>query len=296
MTSEAALAETFETQRVHLRGLAYRMLGSLAEADDIVQEAWLRWREVQPDDVAQPRAFLAQTVTRLCLDHLKSARQRRETYVGPWLPEPLVQTQELLHAGADAATEFASDLTYAFMLALETLSPLERAAFLLHDVFDEEFSTVARLLERSEPACRQLATRARHRVRNARRKSTLSLQQIEPIARAFASAVATGDLDTLKQLLAEDVQLLTDGGGRVPAAGIPLQGRARVVKFLHGVTVKHPLPGDIRVRWTQINGSLGCIVSDRNGSPIQTVALDVNDQRQIYAIYITRNPQKLWHL
>ncbi len=166
--AEPSLTDSFELHRGPLLGLAYRMLGSRAEAEDAVQEAWLRWRETDRSRVQQPRAFLTQTVTRLCLDRLKSAQAQREVYVGPWLPEPILEDESLLQPGPEAASEFASDLSNAFMLALERLSPLERAAFLLHDIFDTDFAEVARALGRSEAACRQLAARARSRVREAR--------------------------------------------------------------------------------------------------------------------------------
>ncbi|HYM34968.1 MAG TPA: sigma-70 family RNA polymerase sigma factor, partial [Steroidobacteraceae bacterium] len=195
--SEHELSEDFEKQRHYLRGFAYRMLGSVAEAEDVVQEAWLRWREVDRSKVTQPRAFLTQTVARLCMDHLKSARARREVYVGPWLPAPLIDEDELLEPGPDAAAELASDLSFAFLLALERLSPLERAAFLLHDVFDEEFAEVATALGRSEAACRQLASRARSRVRDAKPETVRPLAQSQHVAKVFLRALEAGDLEQL---------------------------------------------------------------------------------------------------
>ena len=295
-TERARPVEDFEAHRSYLRGLAYRMLGSQAEAEDAVQEAWLRWREVDRGDVTQPRAFLAQTVTRLCLDRLKSAQAQREIYVGPWLPEPLVNDDELFEPGPEAAAEFASDLSYAFMLALERLSPLERAAFLLHDVFDADFGEVAVALDRSEPACRQLAARARTHLREARPRFRISATEHERLATAFLHAARSGDADSLKQLLAEDARLIADGGGRVPSAGVPLLGRDRVIKFLVGISRKHPAPIGTRVEIATINGLPGFAIFAADGKPIQTNAIEPTAEGRIAAIYIVRNPDKLRHL
>jgi RNA polymerase sigma-70 factor (ECF subfamily) len=293
---EAALVEDFEPHRGYLRGLAYRMLGSHAEAEDAVQEAWLRWRDADRSDITHPRAFLARTVTRLCLDRLKSAQAQREVYVGPWLPEPIVDDDALAQPGPDAASEFASDLSYAFMLALERLSPLERAAFLLHDVFDAEFTEVAAALGRSEAACRQLASRARTRIREARPRFEVSSEDCERLATAFLQAARSGDADGLKQLLADDARLLSDGGGRVAAAGIPLLGRERVIKFLVGISRKYPPPADARARFARINGLPGFVITLADGTPLQTTVIEPSADGRVGAIYVVRNPDKLRHL
>src|SRR3954454_5899397 len=190
--------DAFEAHRGHLLGLAYRMLGSVAEAEDVVQEAYLRWHEANTDGVSDPRAYLARVVTRLGLDHLKSARVRREHYVGPWLPEPVVDADAL---SAGTASEYADDVTVALLLALERLSPLERAAFLLHDVFDLDFAEVARTLGRSEAACRQLASRARTHLREARPRFTAPPEAGERLAGAFLRAARSGEVTALAQLL-----------------------------------------------------------------------------------------------
>jgi len=293
--ADASTAE-FERHRGHLLGLAYRMLGSRAEAEDAVQEAWLRWSGVDTGSVGLPRAFLSQTVTRLCLDRLKSAQLQREVYVGPWLPEPVLGDDTLQQAGPESTTEFANDLSVAFMLALERLSPLERAAFLLHDVFDAGFPEVAAALGRSEAACRQLASRARVRVREARPRFEVGDAECERLAGAFLAAAATGDLQALSHLLAEDARLVADGGGVVFAARVPVVGRRRVVKLMDGLRRKYPLPLDAQVLPARINGLPGCIIGAADGTPIQTVAIEATADGHVAAVYVVRNPEKLRHL
>lgn len=293
MKATAALTESFEAHRGPLLGLAYRMLGSRADAEDAVQEAWLRWRDTDRSRVQQPRAFLRQTVTRLCLDQLKSAQAQREVYVGPWLPEPILEDDALLQPGPEAASEFASDLSYAFMLALERLSPLERAAFLLHDVFDADFTEVARALGRSKTACRQLATRARARVREARPRYQIPPEQSQCLVVAFLDAAQSGDTAALTRLLAADVALVSDGGGRVVAVGIPVHGCERVVKVVLGIARKHPAPPGTRIQLAWVNGQAGCLVMAADGTPIQTLAFEFDGGSLISGIYIVRNPDKL---
>src|SRR4051812_41179403 len=212
-------AASFEPYRRRLLGLAYRMLGSMADAEDAVQETYLRWHGASRDTVSHPRAFLMTTTTRICLDMLTSARARREDYVGPWLPEPVLDTEAL---APDSRTELAEDLSIALLLTLDRLSPLERAAFLLHDVFDFSFSEVARSLDRSEAACRQLAVRARAHVRAVRPRGATAPERLGEIdakhtelVSAFVAATQSGDFDALMQLLASDVRIVTDGGGKV---------------------------------------------------------------------------------
>lgn len=281
-------AQAFEPHRRHLTGLAYRMLGSLADAEDIVQEAWLRWQSDDRGDVHQPRAFLSTLVTRLCLDQLKSARVRREEYVGPWLPEPVLDESALT---PEAATELAADLSVALLLALERLSPLERAAFLLHDVFDLDFAEVAETLGRNEAAVRQLAARARANVAQARPRFKPDEAQARALAHAFAAAVGQGDLKALTQLLAKDAALHSDGGGKVQAALRTIRGGERVAQFLLAVLRAHPLPPDARARYARVNGQPGFVIQTPGGL-LQTMALDIRDGR-IAAIYVVRNPDKL---
>lgn len=287
-------AQTFESQRARLRGLAYRMLGSVADAEDIVQDAWLRWHDTRDVDVLQPAPYLTRIVTHLCLDRLKSASVRRERYVGQWLPEPLLNTLDAYQPGPDVAHELAQDLTFALLRTLDTLTPLERAAFLLHDVFDVDFTSIATTLEREPAACRQLANRARQHVRAAPRFAPQA-DQGERLTAAFLAAIARGDLEDLTRLLADDATFYSDGGGKVAALLHPLTGGARVAKALLGFAGGYA-PGALRVRITPINGMAGVLISDGDGRVIQTIALEFDAQSRILALYAQRNPDKLRHL
>ena len=289
-------AVSFEPHRRRLLGLAYRMLGSVSEAEDAVQDAYLRWHAADRDAVSDTRAFLTTTTTRICLDTLKSARARREQYVGPWLPEPVVDTAAL---APDTQTELAEDLSIALLLALDRLSALERAAFLLHDVFDCSFSEVASALGRSEAACRQLAARARAHVREARPQSTSAVRdRSEPsnhqqLVSAFVNAARSGDLQTLMGLLADDVRVMTDGGGKVPSALNVIEGADRTARFVVGAVSKGLPEGSI-IRLARINGLPGLIVYRPDGS-VQSVAFEIA-HNLVRAIYSVSNPEKLSHL
>jgi RNA polymerase sigma-70 factor (ECF subfamily) len=295
-------AASFEPYRRRLLGLAYRMLGSMADAEDAVQETYVRWNGADRDKVSDPRAFLMTTTTRICLDLLTSARARREEYVGPWLPEPVVDTAAL---APDSRTELAEDLSIALLLTLDRLSPLERAAFLLHDVFDFSFSEVASALERSDAACRQLAARARAHVRAVRprgatepsvRSREVDVKHAQLIS-AFVAATQSGDLHALTKLLASDARVMTDGGGKVPAALNVVDGADRVARFLVEATRKRPgqwWRDDFRLRLASINGLPGVIVEGSEG-PVQTAAFEIEGD-VIRALYVVRNPDKLRHL
>jgi RNA polymerase sigma-70 factor (ECF subfamily) len=211
-------AAEFNALRPQLLRVAYRMLGSMADAEDAVQEAWLRWSATDRNEIAAPEAFLRRVVTRLCLDHLKSARVRREEYFGPWLPDPVVEP------------EVVEDVTLPLMLALERLSPLERAAFLLHDVFGESFDEVAESLGREPAACRQLANRARDHVRAERPRFPVERSHGLEIAQAFFAASRGGEIGRLGQILADDVRLYSDGGGKRPAAARVMIGSGEVIR------------------------------------------------------------------
>lgn len=275
-------AAAFDRMRPRLVRIAYRMLGSVAEAEDVVQDAYLRWHRTDRAAVANAEAFLTRTVTRLCLDQLKSARTRREAYVGPWLPEPIFE--------AEAETGDADDLTLTLMLALERLSPLERAAFLLHDVFGQDFDTVAAAIDRDPAACRQLATRARGHVRAARPRFPVSRDRGLEIADAFFSASRSGDVTALQSLLAADVVAQADGGGKRPAAGRPILGSRAVARLFAGFARKPGYqPPQILARGL-IDGLPG-IVSLQAGV-LQTTCFAIEDDR-IVAVYVTRNPDKL---
>jgi RNA polymerase sigma-70 factor (ECF subfamily) len=284
-------AVTFEPHRRRLTGLAYRMLGSLSEAEDIVQDAYLRWHAAERGRVDNPRAYLSRTVARLCLDHLKSARARRETYVGPWLPEPIVDETAL---APDTASELADDLSLALMLALERLSPLERAAFLLHDVFEMEFGDIAKVLDRSESACRQLAVRGRAHVHDARPRFRVPEEEVARIADAFQRAIVSGDATKFAEVLAADATLYFDGGGKRTAALNPIYGRDKIVRFFEGVARGGGLP-PAAVYQVHVNGLPGFVMVDRDGN-IDTIAtIDVRDGH-VAAIYAVRNPDKLAHV
>ncbi|MEE7489525.1 sigma-70 family RNA polymerase sigma factor [Methylobacterium oryzae] len=276
----------FEAHRPRLLRIAYRMLGSRSEAEDIVQDAWLRWVAADRADVASPDRFLARIVTRLCLDQIKSARARRESYVGPWLPEPLIES------GTDVVDE--DGLTLTLMLALERLSPLERAAFLLHDVFGLPLGEVAETLEREAAAVRQLAVRARRNVRSARPRYPVTRDEGERVARAFFEASASGDVARLRTLLADRASLSSDGGGKVPAFVNPIRGLERLLRLYAGVRRKGGNGRAALVAFAWIDGLPGYVSRERGGL-LQTTALAIENGR-IGANYITRNPDKLRHV
>lgn len=274
----------FEAQRPRLLRLAYRMLGSLSEAEDVVQDAWPRWAAVE-GKIDVPESYLTRIATRLCLDRLKSARARREEYVGAWLPEPLLQ-----QAGEEAV---ADDVTLTLMMAMERLSPLERAAFLLHDIFDTPLNEVAAVLEREPAAVRQLASRARRHVREARPRYTLSPQSASELVRAFHEASTKGDIKTLSGILADEVAVFSDGGGRVVAFRNVVRGMDRVLRLFQGLARKSAYRPQL-LRIVMIDGLPGFVSIDR-GEILQTTALEVRDGR-ITALYIVRNPDKLRHI
>ncbi len=274
--------------RGRLLGLAYRMLGSRSDAEDVVQDAYIRFAGAQ--DIHNPEAFLVTVVTRLCLDRIKSARAQRETYVGPWLPEPVFDVEGL---APDAATELADDLSFALLLALDRLSPLERAAFLLHDVFDMPFADVAAMLDRTEVACRQLATRARRAVREARPAPAAPPDHHARLLSAFSEAVASGDISRLAGLLREDAVAVTDGGGRKTAALNPIMGADKVARFFLALAAKNA-DRDIRIEPAMINGTAGALLY-MDGEVDHTISVAIDGDR-IAAIYIVRNPDKLRHV
>jgi RNA polymerase sigma-70 factor, ECF subfamily len=248
----------------------------------VLQEAFIRWMAAERSEVREPTAYLRRTVTRLCLDQLKSARRRRETYIGPWLPEPVVEEEE------------ADDVTLPLMLALERLSPLERAAFLLHDVFGLEFEEVATTIGRDPAACRQLAARAREHVREARPRFQVEKQRGLELAEAFFAASRSGDMKTLSAMLAADVSVHTDGGGKRPAVLKPIVGFDAVMKAHERLAVLFKHRHSKLVRAGFINGLPGFVTLEADGE-LQTTALGIEDGK-VAAIYVMRNPDKLKHL
>jgi len=275
-------APDFGLLQPKLRRVAYRMLGSVADAEDVVHEAFIRWMKADRCEVREPEAFLRRTVTRLCLDQLKSARHQPETYIGTWLPDPLVEAEQ------------EEDVTLPLMLALERLSPLERAAFLLHDVFGLEFEEVAATIQRDPAACRQLAARARSHIREAKPRFRVEKQRGIALAEAFYAASRNGDMEALRGMLAADVSVHADGGGKRPAATEPVLGFDAVMK-LHEYLADWWHKNDSKfVRAGFVNGLPGFITLEADGE-LQTTAFEIEDGK-IAAIYVVRNPDKLRHL
>lgn len=280
----ADAAASFDPLRPRLTRIAYRMLGSVADAEDVVQDAFVRWLGTDRAEVREPEAFLRRVVTRLCLDQLKSARARRETYVGPWLPEPVVEPED----------GEVDDVTLPLMLALERLSPLERAAFLLHDVFGLGFDEIAETIGRDPAACRQLASRARTHVRASRPRFDMPKEHGLQIAAAFFQASRSGDMAGLRTLLADDVAVHSDGGGKVPAGLRPILGIDDVMKLQASLARFFAKDMSRVVRYGFVNGLPGFVTMEAGGV-MQTTALAIEDGR-IVGIYVTRNPDKLRHL
>jgi len=276
------LTTEFDALRPKLKRVAYRMLGSVADAEDVLQEAFIRWMKADRGAVLEPEAFLRRVVARLCLDQLKSARSQREVYIGPWLPEPVLEE------------EVEEDVTLPLMLALERLSPLERAAFLLHDVFGQSFEEVAKTVERDPAACRQLAARARTHVREARPRFQVDKQRGIELANAFFAASRSGDMQALGAMLADDISVHADGGGKRAAALEPIIGFDAVIKLQERLAGLFREKGSELVRAGFINGLPGFVTLEADGE-LQTTALEIEDGK-IAAIYIVRNPDKLKHL
>jgi RNA polymerase sigma-70 factor (ECF subfamily) len=277
-------AESFEPVRPRLARIAYRMLGSVADAEDVVQEAFLRWHGTERSGIDNAEAYLVRVTTRLCLDVLKSARRRRETYVGPWLPEPVVE----------AEADLADDVTLPLLLALERLSPLERAAFLLHDVFGMAFEEVAGAIGRDPAAARQLASRARQHVQQNRPRFAVDKRRGMEIAEAFFAAAQTGDMAALKSMLAADIVVTADGGGKRPAGPAPVEGLEAVLRLYERLTRLFETSPPRLLRFALINGLPGYVTLEADGK-LQTTALEIIDGRVAH-VYVMRNPDKLGHV
>lgn len=275
----------FSELRPRLVRLAYRMLGSVADAEDIVQDSWLRWLATDRTSVREPGAFLRTIVSRLCLNELKSARRRRESYVGSWLPEPIFDPED-----GDAA----DDITMPLMLALERLSPLERAAFLLHDVFDMNFDEISSAIGREAAACRKLASRARAHVTEARPRFAIGKEEGLKLATAFFTASRTGDMASLQALLSEDVIVYADGGGKVPTSQRPHIGLPATMRLHEQLAQIFRAQPSQLIRYAIINGLPG-FVTIEGGNIVQTTALQI-EREKVVAIYCTRNPDKLKHI
>ncbi len=278
--------EIFQQYRPLLFSIAYRMLGGVADAEDIVQEAFVCWQRASGVEVRSPKSYLSTVVTRLCLDHLRSAKVQREEYVGPWLPEPLLTDES---PDVAKTIELDETLSMAFLVLLEQLTPVERAVFLLREVFDYEYREVARVVGKSEANCRQIARRARESVAARRPRFETSAAQEERLMDSFLEACSDGDMEGLLTLLSEDVILYSDGGGKARAALNPIYGPEKVSRFLLGILGKTP-PG-FSARMTRVNGHPG-VIGYVGGQPMSVVALEAAVDR-IRAIRIVVNPEKL---
>lgn len=282
--------EEFEGLRPLLFSIAYRILGSVSEAEDAVQETWLRY-EATPTQPVSAKAFLSATVSRISIDVLRSARVRREEYVGQWLPEPLLADP---YEDPERSAELADSVSMAALLLLERLSPLERAVFVLREVFGFSFTEVASAVGRSEAACRQLAARARRHMNEGRPRFEADRREREELAARFFDALKEGDVDSLRELLAADAQLVGDGGGKVPQFAKAVVGAQKVARVL---STAFPLLArlGVVVEPREVNGQPGAIIRDRDGKVLNTWALDVLDG-QIQTIRSVNNPDKLGHL
>lgn len=292
MTDTAA----FERQRPHLLNIAYRMLGEMAAAEDVVQEAWLRWRRVDSEGVRDARAWLSAATVRLSLDALRKVRARRESYVGPWLPEPILPDDARAFA-ADAPAmraELASDLSLALLHVLERLSPEERAALILHDAFDCDYAEIAATLDKNEAACRKLVSRARERVKSDRPRFVVSPATHRDMLMRFAKASASDDPKDLTVLLAPNAIAYTDGGGRVAAALNPIYGADKIARFIAGLRRKFYPDAEATVSFVEANGQPGLLI--RTDEEILGVFTIETDGEHISAIYALRNPDKLARL
>ena len=292
MTSKPAdplLVDVFEQHRPRLLGVAYGMLGSVMDAEDVVQDAWLRWSAAETGTVESPVAYLTTITTRLAIDRLRSARHRRETYVGPWLPAPLVSD-----AGPDPGDVVAEaeQLSMAMLTALERLEPTERAVLLLREVFDLDYSEIADVVDKSPANCRQIARRARGRVGDVGRHRAHEHEIEDRLLEAYVAAIAADDTDALIEVFADDVVLWSDGGGKARAARHPLAGAARVARFLVGVSAQ--APAGATARFVRVNGD-PALMGVVDGRPIGVLAFEVAEG-QIIAIRAVLNPDKLAHI
>ncbi|GAA3943321.1 RNA polymerase sigma-70 factor [Actinomadura viridis] len=294
MTEASGTAEgieaVFEGHRKLLFAVAYRMLGTSADAEDTVQDAWLRWSAADRSEIGDPRAFLVRITTNLALDRLRSARAQRETYVGPWLPEPMLTTPDVAE---DA--ELSESVSMAMMVVLETLSPLERAVFLLKEVFGFPYGEIAEAVDRSETAVRQLGTRARKHVEARRPRFETDRRERRAATERFLDAAMGGDINVLMEALAPDVVLWTDGGGKVRAARRTIHGAAKVARWLlavMGQPYQGVRPEEMRMRRAEINGVPGLVLEGPD-APITTITLDIRDDGRVASIQLVANPDKL---
>lgn len=274
----------FTQHRPLLFSIAYRMLGTVADAEDILQETFVRWQSAAGDEIQNPKAYLSAVVTRLCIDYLRLAQTQREEYLGPWLPEPVAEETPADHAA------LAESLSIAFLKLLETLSPIERAVFLLREVFDYEYAEIARMVDTTEVNCRQLVSRARQKVCTGRPRFAPSPAEQEALVMQFVPACVTGDLNGLLNIFAEDITAWSDGGGKTSAARLPIYGAEKVARFVLGL-MKH-WPEGMVPRWLKLNGQLSLVLYRANGQPFDVLWFDFAEGR-IQGLYSILNPDKL---
>ena len=280
---------TFQSQRRRLQGIAYRMLGSIAEAEEVVQDAWLRWHDADQSAIANAEAWLVTTTTRMAIDRLRSAKVQREHYVGFWLPEPrLDQTPP----SPEQVLERAEDLSVAFLTLLERLTPEARAAFLMREVFDADYDEVARTIGKSEAACRQLVSRAKAQLRETRPRFTVAPEAHLRVLSQFAEALTHGSFDAMKSQLSEDAELIGDGGGKVPSFGKPLLGGTRIAQLFYATRLR--FKDAVQVELAVINGQWG-VLRFIDGA-LESVQAFETDGERIVRIHVQRNPDKLRHM
>ena len=279
--------DAFVAHRNLLFTVAYEMLGSAADAEDVLQETWLRWADVVQDEVRDARAYLVRITTRLSLNRLRTLGRQRETYVGPWLPEPLLTTPDVAED-----VELAESVSTAMLLVLETLTPTERAVFVLREVFDVGYDEIAAAVEKSPAAVRQIAHRARSHVNARRPRVDVSAEDTRRVLASFHAAVETGDLQRLLDVLAPDVVMLSDGGGVKQAALRPIVGADKVLRWFLGVAGR--APGPVAVEEVLVNGAPGLRLSA--GGELDTIATIKVEDGRVAALYLVRNPEKLGHV
>lgn len=285
---DSAVADAFEANRRYLGAVAYRLLGSVTDAEDMVQETWLRWQSVDRERVDDPRAYLTTVVTRLCYDQLGSARARREAYYGEWLPEPVVSEDN----APDRLAELGESVSLAMLAVMEQLTPAERAAFVLHDVFAIGFDEIASAIDKSADAARQLASRARKRVKDGSRRATVDRAEHRQAVEAFTAATARGDIQGLLAVLDPDVVWHSDGGGIIRAGVRPILGADKVSRLVGGLVSKF-VP-EAEFTFAEVNGELGVVARD-GGQVVGVLAFTVVDGR-ITEAYVVVNPEKLAHI
>jgi RNA polymerase sigma-70 factor (ECF subfamily) len=287
-SAEEARSAIFERERRRLFSIAYRMLGSVHEAEDLLQDAYIRWHGVDVATVENSTAYLVSLVTRLCIDALRSAHERRLSYVGQWLPEPLVGVSEDLSTNPERLQEVSDDLSIAFLLMLERLNPVERAVFLLHECFDFSYREIGEIVDRSEENCRQIERRARQHLGRERRV-VIDPEEHDRLARKFFEAMERGDLEGLLDLLSADVVMYADGGGKVAAARTPIRGREKIARTI--IALLQHLPENFSARLATVNGTTGILGYE--GNRLHTVFSMLVVDGKIEAIYSVGNPEKL---